>query len=70
LFSIICVAFDCFVVLLCLGSSEGLYSGNQMVVEVEAFNITSKTDVFSFIKWQKDSHPIVGALPEHYNVTD
>jgi hypothetical protein len=69
-FSMICVAFVCYVVLLCLGSSEGLYSGNQVVVEGEAFNITCQTDVFAFIKWQKDSRPIVGALLEQYNVTE
>jgi hypothetical protein len=70
LFSIIYVTFVCYVVLLCLGSSEGLYSGNQVVVEGEAFNITCQTDVFAFIKWQKDSRPIAGALLEQYNITE
>jgi hypothetical protein len=66
----ICVSFVCYVVLLCLGSSGRLYSGNQVVVEGEAFNITCQTDVFTFLKWQKDSRPIAGALLEQYNVTE
>jgi hypothetical protein len=66
----ICTPFVCYVLLFCLGSSEGLYSGNQVVVEGEAFNITCQTDVFAFIKWQKDSRPIVGSLLEQYNVTE
>jgi hypothetical protein len=41
-----------------------------VVVEGEAFNITCQTDVFAFIKWQKDSRPIVGGLLQQYNVTE
>lgn len=56
--------------LLCLGSSQGLYSGKQVVVEGDAFNITCETDLFAFIKWQKDSRPIVGGLLQLYKVTE
>lgn len=71
-FSFICVSFvHCIIVLLlCLGSSQGLYSGNQVVVEGDAFNITCQTDVFAFIKWQKDSRSIAGDLLKQYNVTE
>jgi len=41
-----------------------------VVVEGDAFNITCQTDVFAFIKWQKDSRPIVGGLLQQYNVTE
>lgn len=72
MFASICVSFVHYIVvlLLCLGSSQGLYSGNQVVVEGEAFNITCQTDVFAFIKWQKDSRSIVGDLLRQYNVTE
>jgi len=56
-------------VLLCLGSSQGLYSGKQVVVEGDAFNITCETDLFAFIKWRKDSSP-VGGLLQQYNITE
>jgi hypothetical protein len=65
-----CVFCYIIVLLLCLGNSQGLYSGNQVVVEGDAFNITCRTDVFAFIKWQKDSRPIVGGLLKQYNVTE